>query len=125
MSNLNEQCQSEQSELDVEQLMEDFYTGDDHALEILMRRMRSSLCHQAYSQLPARHVGRRYVAEDMVQKTWIKVAATRQREKVRWDRSKGAVRTWLGHHPPQRDGQLPAFTCQSSDGDQRFGSRKR
>ncbi|HUS39268.1 MAG TPA: RNA polymerase sigma factor [Pirellulales bacterium] len=93
MSNVNE---IRDNETDVEQLMENFYAGDDNALNRLMRRMRSSLCHQAYSQLPARHVARRHVVEDLVQKTWIKVVTTRHRETVRWDRSKGSVRTWLG-----------------------------
>ncbi|MDH3717227.1 MAG: RNA polymerase sigma factor [Planctomycetota bacterium] len=78
------------------ELMEKFYEGDDYALELLVRRLRSSLLHQAYRQLPARHVARRQVAEDIVQTTWIKVAATRDRRHVRWDRSRGSIRTWMG-----------------------------
>ena len=79
-----------------EQLMAKFYEGDDYALELLMRRLQRSLFHQAYTQLPARHVARSHVAEDILQITWIKVAATRDRPATRWDRTKGTVTTWIG-----------------------------
>lgn len=78
------------------QLMQSFYDGNNRAFDVLAGRVQASLLHQAYAALPARHVGRRQIAEDLVQKTLVKVFATRSRPQVQWCSRKGKVRTWLG-----------------------------
>jgi RNA polymerase sigma factor (sigma-70 family) len=77
-------------------LMRRFYEGETAAFDELARRLRPSLVCQALQQLPARHVGRREVAEDMVQQALVKAVLTLDRPAVRWQAAKGSVRTWLG-----------------------------
>ena len=93
MSNVND---ARYGQADDGQLMQLFYEGENGAFDALARRVEASLFHQAYAALPARHVGRHQIAEDLVQKTLIKVFATRDRPQVQWRRRKGKVRTWLG-----------------------------
>ncbi len=79
-----------------EALMQRFYNGEQAAFNRLAKRLHASLLCQTYQQLPPRHVGRRTVAEDLVQQALIKAVLTLDRPATRWQADKGAVRTWLG-----------------------------
>jgi RNA polymerase sigma factor (sigma-70 family) len=75
-----------------EELLEDFYDGDDAALDRLMTRY-DWLRHWVISRLPYDGGARPQRAEDIVQRAWVKVIESKGG--ARWRREKGSVRPWL------------------------------
>ena len=76
-----------------EQLLADYYAGDERAFEILYNRLRPRLRGEAYSRLPGALPGRWEEAEGVVQQGLTKVAKTRGKPS-QWQRNKGTVNTW-------------------------------
>ena len=77
-------------------LIEAFYRGEDDALSVLSERLSPKLRGLALSRIPRTEVGRYQLAEDFVQETFIKVAATKDRPLSRWKQGKSTVTTWIG-----------------------------
>ncbi len=77
-------------------LIEAFYHGEDDALSVLSERLYPKLRGLALSRIPRTEVGRYQLAEDFVQETFIKVAATKDRPLSRWKQGKSTVTTWIG-----------------------------
>ncbi len=77
-----------------EDLVEDFYAGEDTAIECLIRRYRW-LTPSVFARLPLPLGDRAAKAEEIVQTAWIKVLDTRTTGRNRWLRERGLVRPWL------------------------------
>ena len=78
-----------------EELLTNYYAGDDEAFTEFDNRHRSNLIGSAFHRLSFRQGARQELANDFASDTLMNVVRTKQRPNARWNPQRGPVAPWL------------------------------